>query len=77
VGGGRRLHKEELRNLFALPDIIRVIWCRRIWWTGHVKKTPCGWLVGWLVGYSPSQVHVLSHILNSFNSFPVVAFPCI
>jgi hypothetical protein len=25
VGGGRRLHKEELRNLFALPDIIRVI----------------------------------------------------
>jgi hypothetical protein len=30
VGGWRRLHNEELHNLYALPNIIRVIKSRRM-----------------------------------------------
>jgi hypothetical protein len=38
VGGWRRLHSDELRNLYASPNIIRVIKLRRIRWTGHVAR---------------------------------------
>jgi hypothetical protein len=30
VGGWRRLHNEELRNLYASPDIIRMTKSRRV-----------------------------------------------
>jgi hypothetical protein len=36
VGGWRRLHNEELHNLFGSTDIIRVIMSRRTKWAGHV-----------------------------------------
>jgi hypothetical protein len=32
----RRLHNEELHNLFASSNIIRVIESRRMRWAGHV-----------------------------------------
>jgi hypothetical protein len=32
----RRLHNEELHNLYESPNIIRVIKSRKIRWTGHV-----------------------------------------
>jgi hypothetical protein len=32
----RRLHKEELYNLYASQNIIRVIKLRRMVWAGHV-----------------------------------------
>jgi len=35
AGGCRRLHNEELRNLFASQNIIRMIKSRRMLWTGH------------------------------------------
>jgi hypothetical protein len=35
AGGWRRLHNEELHNLYASPYVIRVIKSRRIRWTGH------------------------------------------
>jgi hypothetical protein len=35
VGGWKKLHGEELHNLYALPDI-RVITSRRMRWVGHV-----------------------------------------
>jgi hypothetical protein len=36
VGGWRRLHNEELHNLYASTNIIRVIKSRRMRWAGHV-----------------------------------------
>jgi hypothetical protein len=39
VGGWRRLHNEELHNLYASSNIIRVIKSRRMRWVGHVAHT--------------------------------------
>jgi hypothetical protein len=36
-GCWRRQHKEELRNLYFSPNIIRVNKSRRIRWVGHVE----------------------------------------
>jgi hypothetical protein len=35
-GDWRRLHNEELQNLYTSPNIITVIKSRRIRWEGHV-----------------------------------------
>jgi hypothetical protein len=37
-GGWRRLHSEELHNLYASPIIIRVIRSRRMRQVGHVAR---------------------------------------
>jgi hypothetical protein len=36
AGGWRRLHNEELHNLYASPNIIRVIRPRKMRWAGHI-----------------------------------------
>jgi hypothetical protein len=36
TGGWRKLHNEELHNLYSSPSIIRMIESRRKRWTGHV-----------------------------------------
>jgi hypothetical protein len=36
TGGLRKLHNEELRNLYSLPNIIRMIKMRKMRWVGHV-----------------------------------------
>jgi hypothetical protein len=38
VAGWRRLHNEELRNLYAPPIIIGVIKSKRKRWDGHVER---------------------------------------
>jgi hypothetical protein len=38
VGDWRRLHNEELHNLYFLPDIIRIIISRRMRWECHVAR---------------------------------------
>jgi hypothetical protein len=38
TGGWRRLHCEELRNLYASPNIIRAIKSRKITWAGLVER---------------------------------------
>jgi hypothetical protein len=38
AGGWRRLHNEELLNLYTSPNIVRVIKLRRVRWEGHVAR---------------------------------------
>jgi hypothetical protein len=38
TGGLRKLHNEELHNLYSLPSIIRMIQSRMMRWTGHVAR---------------------------------------
>jgi hypothetical protein len=38
TGYWRRLHNEELTDLYSLPNIIRVIKTRRMRWAGHVAR---------------------------------------
>jgi hypothetical protein len=38
-GNWRKLHNEELYNLYSSPSIIRMIKSRRMRWAGHVAGT--------------------------------------
>jgi hypothetical protein len=38
TGGWRKLHDEELNDLYSSPNIIQVIKSRRIRWAGHVAR---------------------------------------
>jgi len=38
TGEWRKLHNEELRDLYSLPNIVRVVKSRRTRWAGHVVR---------------------------------------
>jgi hypothetical protein len=38
TGEWRKLHNEELRDLYPSPSIIRIIKSRRMSWAGHVAR---------------------------------------
>jgi hypothetical protein len=38
TGEWRKLHNEELRDLYSSPSIIRIIKSRRMKWAGHVAR---------------------------------------
>jgi hypothetical protein len=38
TGEWRKLHKDEIHNLYCSPTIVRVIKSRRMRWTGHVAR---------------------------------------
>ena len=54
----RKLHNEELNDLYSSPNIVRVIKSRRMRWAGHVarmseRRSVYGVLVGKLEGQRP------------------------
>jgi hypothetical protein len=38
TGEWRKLHNEELIDLYSLPNIVRVVKSRRMRWAGHVSR---------------------------------------
>jgi hypothetical protein len=38
TGEWRKLHNEELHNLYSSPDVIRQVKSRRMRWAGHVAR---------------------------------------
>jgi hypothetical protein len=51
TGDWRKLHNEELHNLYSSPNIIRIIKSRRMKWAGHVARMGETWnAYGILVG---------------------------
>jgi hypothetical protein len=51
TGEWRKLHNEDVHNLYSLPSIIRIIKSRRMRWAGHVarmgeKRNGCRLFVG-------------------------------
>jgi hypothetical protein len=38
TGEWRKLHNEELNNLYSLPNIVWVVKSRRMRWAGHVAR---------------------------------------
>jgi hypothetical protein len=38
IGGWRKLHNEELHDLYSSPSMIRIIKSRRMGWAGHVAR---------------------------------------
>jgi hypothetical protein len=38
TGGWRKLHNEELHDLYSSPSIIRIIKSKRMRWTEHVAR---------------------------------------
>jgi hypothetical protein len=38
TGKWRKLHNEELNDLYSLPNIVRVVKLRRMRWAGHVER---------------------------------------
>jgi hypothetical protein len=60
TGDWRKLHNEELRNVYASPNTIRMIKSRRMRWAGHVarmraKRNECRILVGKPEGRIPLE----------------------
>ena len=46
TGEWRRLHTEELNDVYCSPDIVRVIKSRRKRWAGHVARMGKGGVYG-------------------------------
>ena len=42
TGEWRKLHNEELSDLYSLPNIVRVVKLRRMRWAGHVVRMGVG-----------------------------------
>jgi hypothetical protein len=53
TGGWRKLHNDELRDLYSSPGVIRIIKSKRMRWAGHVARVRV--LVGKPEGKRPQR----------------------
>jgi hypothetical protein len=62
MGGWRKLHNEELHNLYSSPSIIIIIKPRRIRWVGHVARMGEKRNVYWLLVGKPEGKRPLGRL---------------
>jgi hypothetical protein len=43
TGGWKKLHNEELHNVYSSPNMIRMIKSMRLRWAGHVARMRANW----------------------------------
>ena len=55
TGEWRKLHNEELNDLYSSPDIVRVIKSRRMRWAGHVARMGEGRVVHRVLVWKPEE----------------------
>ena len=53
TGEWRKLHNEELSDLYSLPNIVRVVKSRRMRWAGHVARVGEGRGAHWVLVGKP------------------------
>ena len=53
TGEWRKLHNEELSDLYSLPNIVRVVKSRRMRWAGHVARMREGRVVHRVLVWKP------------------------
>jgi hypothetical protein len=58
-GSWRKLHNDELHNLYYSPNIVRVIKSRRLRWAGHVARIGEGKSVYWILVGRPECKRLL------------------
>jgi hypothetical protein len=58
TGEWRKLHNEELSDLYSLPNILRVVKSRRMRWAGHVARMGEGRGVADLQHVKEPWVHI-------------------
>jgi hypothetical protein len=51
--GWRKLHNEELHNLYSSPSIIRMIKSMKMRWAGHVARMGAKWYAYWILVGNP------------------------
>jgi hypothetical protein len=77
MGEWRKLHSEELRDLYSSPSIIRMMKSRRIRWAGHVaqigRKEICigYWWGSHIVGYYIEINDNFSHLPQTISSYHI------
>jgi hypothetical protein len=57
TGGWRKLHNEELHNLYSPPSLIRIIKSRRMRWAGHVARMGRRMHIGYWWGIQKERDH--------------------
>ena len=55
TGELRKLHNEELSDLYSLPNIVRVVKSRRMRWVGHVARMGERRVVHWVLLRKPER----------------------
>ena len=71
VGEWRKLHNEELRDLYSLPNIVRLVKSRRMDWAGYVARMGSERGVHRvLVGKSPYGGRFSAPVQTGFGAHP-------
>jgi hypothetical protein len=68
TGDWRKLHNEELHNLYSSPNIIRIIKSRRMRWAGHVGHMGKKWNTHRILVGKPEEKRPLGRLRRRWEN---------